>query len=394
MSDERERPDEEAPPDQEAMAAEWAKMAGIDPEGDEGGEQAEGAGDPVNDLDAEWAELIRNDALAQSEPSADVAAAEEQLLSQEEIDLLLGTSETQKERSNSVLDLLVNPKEVTYERLPMLEVVFDRLERIMTTSLRNFTSENVDINLENITAQRFADYLRSIPLPAMIAIFKAIEWDNFALLTIDSPLIYSVIDILLGGRRGTSPMRIEGRPYTTIEMRLVEKLARAVLRDLEVAFQPIVEVHFQFERMETNPRFAAIVRPDNACVVFNMRIHLEDRGGTMEFLFPYATLEPARDVLLQMFLGEKFGRDSIWEGHLSREIREAEVELAAVIEELTMPLRETLAFRVGTHLPLTVGPDSDLILRCGDVPLFRAKAGRRHNRVAVRIEDRIEGEEA
>ena len=32
---------------------------------------------------------------------------------------------------------------VSYERLPMLEIVFDRLVRIMSTSLRNFTSDNV-----------------------------------------------------------------------------------------------------------------------------------------------------------------------------------------------------------------------------------------------------------
>ncbi len=35
---------------------------------------------------------------------------------------------------------------VSYERLPMLEIVFDRLVRIMSTSLRNFTSDNVEVS--------------------------------------------------------------------------------------------------------------------------------------------------------------------------------------------------------------------------------------------------------
>src|SRR3954470_3050697 len=82
------------------------------------------------------------------------------------------------------------PWDITYERLPMLEIVFDRLERMLTTSVRNFTSENVDIDLETITAQRFGDYLNSVPLPAMLAVFRAVEWDNFGLVTVDSPLIY------------------------------------------------------------------------------------------------------------------------------------------------------------------------------------------------------------
>src|SRR3546814_16522643 len=75
---------------------------------------------------------------------------------------------------------------VSYERLPMREVVFDRLVRMMSTSLRNFTSDNVEVSLDNITSSRFGDYLNSIPLPAMLAVFKAEEWDNYGLITVDS----------------------------------------------------------------------------------------------------------------------------------------------------------------------------------------------------------------
>ena len=51
----------------------------------------------------------------------------------------------------------------------MLEIVFDRLVRLMTTSLRNFTSDNVEVSLDRITSVRFGDYLNSIPLPAILA---------------------------------------------------------------------------------------------------------------------------------------------------------------------------------------------------------------------------------
>ncbi len=101
---------------------------------------------------------------------------------------------------------------VSYERLPMLEIVFDRLIRLMTTTLRNFTSDNVEVSLDRITSVRFGDYLNSIPLPSMLAVFKAEEWDNYGLCTLDSNLIYSIIDVLLGGRRGHSAVYVEGRP--------------------------------------------------------------------------------------------------------------------------------------------------------------------------------------
>jgi flagellar motor switch protein FliM len=370
----------------ERLAAEWADMAGVDGSGEEGD-----GFDAAEALASEWAQIIGRDDLGGAGPPAD----EEQptsggrVLTQDEIDSLLGFDDGQERGEQTGIHLLVNSNEVTYERLPMLEVVFDRLERIMTTSLRNFTSENVDINLDNITAQRFGDYLNAVPLPAMIAVFRAVDWDNYGLITIDSSMIYAIVDVLLGGRRGTAPMRIEGRPYTTIETTLVERLVRLILADLQTAFQPIAPVEFRFERIETNPRFAAIARPGNACVVFKMRIELEDRGGTVEFLLPYATLEPARDVLLQMFLGEKFGRDSIWESHLSREIQNTDVTLEVILDETVMPFGETLRFREGTILPLNVRPDSLLLIRCGNVPLLRGRVGRVRSRLAVAIEERI-----
>ena len=148
--------------------------------------------------------------------------AAERILNQDEIDSLLGfdLSDDQVERSG--IRAIINSALVSYERLPMLEIVFDRLVRLMTTSLRNFTSDNVEVSLDNISSVRFGDYLNSIPLPAILAVFRAEELDNYGLLIVDSNLIYSIVDVLLGGRRGTAAMRIEGRPYTTIERNLVE----------------------------------------------------------------------------------------------------------------------------------------------------------------------------
>ena len=147
----------------------------------------------------------------------------ERVLNQDEIDNLLGFDLGDDDGSErSGIRAIINSALVSYERLPMLEIVFDRLVRLMTTSLRNFTSDNVEVSLDNISSIRFGDYLNSIPLPAILAVFRAEELDNYGLLTVDSNLIYSIVDVLLGGRRGTAALRIEGRPYTTIERVLVQ----------------------------------------------------------------------------------------------------------------------------------------------------------------------------
>jgi flagellar motor switch protein FliM len=277
----------------------------------------------------------------------------------------------------------------------MLEVVYDRLVRLLTTSLRNFTSDNVEVSLDSITSTRFGDYLNSVPLPAMIGVFKAEQWDNFGLLTVDSALIYSIVDVLLGGRRGTAAMRIEGRPYTTIERNLVERLINVVLHDMTQAFEPLSKVTFAFDRLETNPRFATIARPANAAIVTRLRIDMDDRGGRLELLLPYATLEPVREVLLQMFLGEKFGRDSIWETHLATELWATEVNISAVLDEQPMTLHEVMDLKVGDRIMLDARPDSMVELRCGEQRMFKGRMGRSGGNLAVCIDQKlIEGDPA
>lgn len=334
------------------------------------------------DLAAEW------DAMGDGDEEEDVGSA--RVLNQDEIDSLLGFDEAGGgEADTSGIHAIVNSALVSYERLPMLEVVFDRLVRMMSTSLRNFTSDNVEVSLDNITSIRFGDYLNSIPLPAMLSVFKAEEWDNYGLLVVDSALIYSIVDVLLGGRRGTAAMRIEGRSYTTIERNLVERMVNVVLSDLSAAFDPLSPVTFRFDRLETNPRFATIARPANAAVLARLRIDMEDRGGRLELMLPYATLEPVRELLLQMFMGEKFGRDSIWETHLANELWNTDVELEAVLDEVVMPLNEVLNLKPGSRILLNSMPNSTIDMRCGNVSLFGGKMGRKSGNIAVRISHRL-----
>jgi flagellar motor switch protein FliM len=187
---------------------------------------------------------------------------------------------------------------------------------------------------------------------------------------------------------------MEGRPYTTIERNLVERMVRLVLGDLSAAFDPLSPVTFRFERLESNPRFATIARPANAAIAAKLRVEMEDRGGCIEMILPYATLEPVRALLLQMFIGEKFGHDSIWESHLTAELWQTEVAIQAVLEEVGMRLGDVLSWTEGTRLDLNCGPNSKVRLRCGDVDMFEGQMGRKASNIAVRIVSKlmVEGE--
>jgi flagellar motor switch protein FliM len=278
-----------------------------------------------------------------------------------------------------------------YERWPMLELVLERFRERLRTSLRELSTGDVDLSLEQIGARRFAEHLESLPRPIPIAVLRVSALDGYGLVILDRALAFTLVDLLLGGGRAGAPATAQARGFTSIERALIERFVGLVQADLGRAFEPVVPVRFTLERIETDPRFVGVARPADSCVVMTVRIALAGRGGTLALLLPYATLEPAREVLQRMVTGEKLGRDPVWERHLASRIRGARVELVAVLGDRTTSLREIMELRVGSVLVLGGRADSPVVLRCGGLPVLTGKLGRVGDRVSVRIEDRIGG---
>lgn len=271
---------------------------------------------------------------------------------------------------------LVDSAVVMHERLPMLDVVLDRFVRNLTPSMRNFTSDNIEITIERVTSRRFSDFMSGLSAPTLLSVVHVPQWDNYGLLTVDSHLSYAIVDALLGGRRYGKAAQGKARVLTQIEQALINDMLALVVKDLSAAFEPIAQVDFHISRTETNPLFAAIVQPSNNCAVAEISMKMDEHSGTLSILLPYATIEPVREILLQRFMGEKFGQDSIWEQHLGKEIRRTKIPVNAVLGERQMRLGEVMNFKVGQVLAFSIGENDPIDLRAGGVQLARGTMGR------------------
>lgn len=329
---------------------------------------------------AEWA-VMPDMVEEEGEPEGST----DRLMNQEEIDALLGFSGGDDKGARTGIQAIVESGSVSYERLPMLEIIFERMVRLLSTSLRNFFTDNVEVTLESIRSVRFGDYINSVSLPAMLAVFKAEEWDNFGLVTIESALTYTVLDTMLGGKRGQAAARIDGRPFTSIEINLLRRVVSLVLGDAQAAFGPLSPVTFTVDRIESNPRFVSISRPANAAIRVELRFDLEGRGGSLHVLLPYATIEPIRELLLESFMGEKLGRDPIWENHLATEVWQTDVNVTCVLHETQMPLKRVMKLEIGDTLMFDARPDSVVLLRCGEFAVTEGRIGRVDDKIAVQV---------
>lgn len=322
------------------------------------------------------------------EMAAAMGVEGQKILDQNEIDSLLGVDKGDDGSKSRGVRALLDQSVVNYEKLPMLEVIYDKFERILSTSLRQYTADNVDVTIMSMTSVRFGDYLNQVPLPAGIVVVNAVGLDDYVLLVYESNLIYAVVDVMLGGRK-SRPVPTSGRQFTAIERKILDTLTDIVLRDLGESFGPVAPIQFKAERMEVNPRFTVISQEANVAILVTVKVNLEGREGKMQFCLPYATLEPIREQLLQQFMGEKFGQDNIWENHLSQELYHTTMHLDAVLDEMKLPLNEVLEWRIGDTLVLNAREYSPVHMECGGVLKLVGTMGKALDFKAVKITHNI-----
>jgi flagellar motor switch protein FliM len=295
-------------------------------------------------------------------------------------------------------EALVGAAVVGVDRLPMLDVVIDRLAGLMATSLRNFLGDNAEVSIARTRPMRLKTFLDALAQPAMVAVLRAEQWDGCCLAALDPALVTALVEILLGGRRArvqpVEDLPIEDRPYTPIERGIVQRLVQDVIApELGRAFASVCDVSFRFERIETTPGYAAVTKPSAAAVTFRAELTLAGRCGLIEFLLPYVVLEPAREILSQEFMGRREQGDAIWRAHLLAELPRAEIMLRAVIGQREMSAGAVACWRPGTVLALDRRHDTPIEVLCEDLPVLRARIAEKDGRVALYLVERCLAED-
>lgn len=288
------------------------------------------------------------------------------------------------------LRAVIESNVISQERLPMLEVVCDRMVRTFTTSMRNLTSGNVEVEFNRLVSVRFGEFLARQDGRSLLGVFTVEELENFGLITLDKPLARDVIETLLGSRLHDSSREPETRNFTQLEIKLVGQMMNVALVDLAEAFTEVRQVRMNLDRIETGIHFATITGMSNVAVVAEFTVGLGPRSGQMSILFPYTTLEPVRERLLQRFMGEQRNLQSAWDEHLRHEVLEMEIAVSAVLGERIMTVDEVMSLKTGDLIPFGVLPNAPVDLRCGDIVLGQGHVGQHEARLALSLTRPIE----
>ena len=305
------------------------------------------------------------------------------ILSQEEVDALLrglsgGAIETDKADSIDPSEVtiydLTNQDRIIRGRMPALEMTNERFARIFRASLSSLLRKVISISTISLETLKFGEFLKTLPVPTSLHIFRMDPLRGSAIMVIESRIIFTLVDVLCGGM-GRESYRVEGREFTAIETNLIRKVVFNCLADLEKAWKALQEIKISYQRSEINPQFAQIVPLTDVVIVMNFEIEMEYSSGIMCICIPYSTLEPIREKLQGGFLSEQLEVDNEWAKRFAQGLRESRVDMMVELGRTEVELKKVIDMKAGDVIMLDQFATDPLPVFVEGIMKFRGHPG-------------------
>ncbi len=324
-----------------------------------------------------------------------------QVLTQDEINSLLrGLSDgdieddsvEMEEHSNAKKFDLANQERIIRGRMPTMELIHDRFARQFRTSLGNFLGRTCFANVGGIEMIKFGLFMKKLPLPSSLHIFRMPPLSGYALMVVSSPLVFGIVDALFGGG-GQGRVKIEGREYTPIETRLIGKVVMMALDVLKDAWAPIHPVDFVYVRSEFNPLAIAIVPPTDVVIIVTIEVELEQESTTLTLCTPYSTIEPLRSKLATGFQSTRLEADTGVLKRMQTNIKRTTAEISVQLATGHVKTRDFLSFKEGDVIKLDTNPSEEALVKIEGEPKYYGFVGTYRGNRACRITRNIPKED-
>lgn len=316
-----------------------------------------------------------------------------QILTQDEINALLrglsdgdieaDTFQSQEEEGVRKYDL-ASQERIIRGRMPTMELIHDRFARSFRTGLSKFLGRTCFINVGGIEIVKFGLFMKKLPLPSSLHIYRMPPLQGYALLVVSTPLVFGVVDSLFGGK-GSGKVKIEGREYTAIETRLIGKVVMMALEVLKDAWAPIHPVDFVYVRSEFNPLAIAIVPPTDVVIIVTIEVELEQESTTLTLCTPYSTIEPIRQKLTTGFQSTRLEVDSHVIQRMETNMKKTDVNLSVELARGGISLRQVLELAPGDIVPLDTNPTEEAVLKIEGEPKYQGFVGSYRGSRALRL---------
>lgn len=279
---------------------------------------------------------------------------------------------------------LASQERIIRGRMPTMELIHDRFSRSFRTAVSKFLGRACFVNVGAIEIIKFGAFLKKLPLPSSLHVYKMPPLQGYALMVVSTPLVFGIVDSLFGGK-GTGKAKIEGREYTPIETRLISKFVLMGLETMKDAWSPVHPVDFMFIRSEFNPLAIGIVPPTDMVIIVTIEVELEQQTATLTFCTPYSTIEPIRQKLMTGLQSSRLEVDTNAIKRMETAVRKTNVSLSVELARGGVSARTIAELKVGDIIPLETSPREPAIISVENTAKYLGYVGTFQGSRAVKV---------
>ena len=312
-------------------------------------------------------------------------------LSQDEVDALLkgvtgetDEPETQDDGGDGARAYNLGTQErIVRGRMPTLELLNERFARYLRIGLFNYMHRTTEISVGPIRVQKYSEFIRNLVVPTNLNLVMAKPLRGTALFVFDPNLVFLVVDNMFGGD-GRFHTRVEGRDFTGTEQRIIQGMLRVVFSEYARSWKPVYDINFEYIRSEMNSQFANIATPSEIVISTTFSLEFGGTGADMHICFPYSMVEPIRDLLYSSMQSDQLSTDHRWIVMLRKQLKDAEIEIAAELATAPVTLGQILKMKAGDIIPVSI-PET-IMAKVDDIPLMECRYGQQGGQYALKIE--------
>lgn len=316
----------------------------------------------------------------------------ENILTKEEIEALLsavfeGKIDPEKElakETGGVSNYNLFSSDQNKGNIPNLDIIYDTFIRYYRAGLSARIRKLVEIRKVGARAFKFDDFMQTLPSPVCMAIYKMEPLKGAAMMVFDTTLVFTLVDAMLGGT-GTPKIPENNRTFTSIELRLIEKVVKEILIEMEKAWTPLHATSMGMLKLEANPRMVSIVPPEYMVLTMNLQVQIEETVGNLTFVVPYMTIDPIREKLKT---GAQFTMsiDPRWSDRMAEELLETPLEVSVQMGSATISVSDLMEMKPGDTVMMEgSGSGSEVEISIEGIRKFMGMPGVRGGNKAVQI---------
>ena len=323
-----------------------------------------------------------------------------EILSQAEIDELLSTlmagdAAPSPETSDSPSKAKVKEYDFrTANRFPKeqmrtFHVVFDTFSTLFSNKLSSVVRVSCECEVLSIEECSYSEFNNSLPAPVVLAVVEMPPMYGSLLIQMSPEFSYMLISRLFGGGSAGE----NSKQFTEIELALVERVLRSAVGVFDEAWDKVIALTTQIERIETSPQFAQITAPNEPVAVVILNITMGEESGLMSICIPHTAVEPvAQQINTRMWfsgLAREDGKSEERAAMLSGQLLQTPIPMTALFDLTPATVSDIVNLQVGDVIKLDHGVDHPLTIKIQHIPKFHAMIGTLGQKYALQIVDVI-----